>query len=374
MDRVARTSNDNCSDSETQQCSQNCASSHPLFNQARRNAWLPKRTITRTLLNVIFLSLITPFCLGKVACCIAFRGYSSHKIVFSATLFLMVFGASYNGLIDRCFQQLGEDWKDFSICDCIQGETKDLRSLIKATHILERKARQIPFLKEELHQLQSQLHVLSSDANTLARRAVSKVLQSYVSKGVTTWSIQKMLEKIMRKLDEDEVQMPDYALQSSGAHIVWSRTTRSYRHEGGNYFWGPIKVLPYVKSADVILQPDRSPGNCWPFPGHQGEALVKLATAIVPTAVTIDHISKNISPTAEISSAPKDFAIYGLKKEEEDGTFLGQFVYDAEGPMVQTFQLKGNSSDIITHVKLKVLSNWGKPAYTCVYRFRVHGD
>lgn len=25
-------------------------------------------------------------------------------------------------------------------------------------------------------------------------------------------------------------------------------------------------------------------------------------------------------------------------------------------------------------VELRVLSNWGHPEYTCIYRFRVHGE
>ncbi|XP_077159106.1 SUN domain-containing protein 3 [Paroedura picta] len=361
--------------SETQQLLENCANSHPLFNQTQRNAQLHKRSIIRVIINVAFLSLLAPFYLVKKACSIASSGSWSQKIVSWATLFLLVFGASSMGLIDGCFQLLGENWSDFSLCDCIQVETKDLRSLIKATHILERKAGEIPLLKEELQKLESQLRLLSSDVNCMAHRAVSEVLQSYTSKGVTKWSVQKMLKKLMDKLDEDEVQMPDYALQSAGADIVQSRTTRSYRHEGGHYSWRSIKVLPFVKSPGAMLQPDRSPGNCWSFPGQQGEAVVKLAVGIIPAAVTIDHISKNVSPTGEISSAPKEFAIYGLKEvDEDDGTFLGQFVYDAEGNMIQTFKLKGNSSEMMNYMKLKVLSNWGDPKYTCIYRFRVHGD
>ncbi|KAL8180047.1 UNVERIFIED_CONTAM: hypothetical protein K2H54_004461 [Gekko kuhli] len=193
--------------------------------------------------------------------------------------------------------------------------------------------------------------------------------------GVAPWSVQKMLKEQVDRVDEDGVRRPDYALQSAGARILHARTSRSYRHPGGSYFLGPIKVFPFVKSADAILQPDCSPGSCWPFPGRQGEAVVKLAAGIIPTAVTIDHISKNISPTGEISSAPKEFAVYGFKEAgEEDGAFLGQFVYDAEGNMAQTFELKGNSSRMTNYAKLEVLSNWGNPKYTCVYRFGVHGD
>ncbi|XP_042332866.1 SUN domain-containing protein 3 isoform X7 [Sceloporus undulatus] len=123
------------------------------------------------------------------------------------------------------------------------------------------------------------------------------------------------------------------------------------------------------------LKPNYYPGNCWPFPGNRGEIVVRLAKEIIPRAVTIEHISKKVSPTGEITSAPKDFVIYGLKEEKEErGTFLGQFVYDIEGDIIQTFQLKNEFPKFMGYVNLNVLNNWGHPNYTCIYRFRVHGD
>ncbi|XP_061441783.1 SUN domain-containing protein 3 isoform X5 [Rhineura floridana] len=284
--------------------------------------------------------------------------------------------ATYMGLLDgNKFQMFGEAWRDFSICDLIQGETKDLRSLIKANHSLGKKTLENLRLKEQVGKLQSELHDLRLGMKDIAHHAVSEVLEGYTSKGSTRWSIEKMLKKLMEKLDEDDVQMPDYALRSAGASIVQSRTTRSYRHDGGKYFWMSFIMLPFVKSPDVILQPNYHPGNCWSFPGNRGETVVRLAKEIIPRAVTIEHISKKVSPTGEISSAPKDFAIYGLQEEkEEQGTFLGQFLYDTEGDLIQTFQLKNESSEFMSYVKLNVLNNWGHPNYTCIYRFRVHGD
>uniref|UniRef100_A0A8D0BSF9 Sad1 and UNC84 domain containing 3 n=1 Tax=Salvator merianae TaxID=96440 RepID=A0A8D0BSF9_SALMN len=216
----------------------------------------------------------------------------------------------------------------------------------------------------------------------VALERVKQLCQS--QKDIRLWmclvSIEKMVNALIKKLDEDIVQMPDYALKSAGASIVQSRTTRSYRHDGGKYFWMSFIMLPFVKSPDVILQPNYHPGNCWSFPGNQGEAVIKLAKKIIPRSVTLEHISKKISPTGEISSVPKDFAVYvsiilGLRDEkEEEGMFLGQFLYDTEGELIQTFLLKNESPQFISHVKLKIVSNWGHPNYTCVYRFRVHGD
>ncbi|KAM6449358.1 SUN domain-containing protein 3-like isoform 3-T10 [Liasis olivaceus] len=353
-----------------------CMDSHPLFSCKRKNAEFPcppKKSVLRLICNLIILSL-TPFCLVRKVYCIISSGSSTWKIVIWVALFLLLFGATCMGLLEEN-GLFGDGWKDCSICELIQGGTKDLRSLMKANDILEKRSLEIPSLKEEVQLLQTQLQGLKLSMKDIAYDTVSEILKGYTSKGITRWTIEKMLKKLKEKLNEDDVQMPDYALKSAGASIVQSRTSRSYRHDGGKYFWMSFIILPFVRSPDIILQPSYHPGNCWPFPGSQGEAVIRLAMVIIPRAVTIQHISKKVSPTGEISSAPKDFAIYGLKAEnEEEGTFLGQFMYDTDRYLIQTFQLKNESSELMSYVKLKVLSNWGHPNYTCIYRFRVHGD
>ncbi|KAG8139614.1 hypothetical protein E2320_002383 [Naja naja] len=245
---------------------------------------------------------------------------------------------------------------------CLKEEEEEQRekrgkAVKKANYILQSKAREIQFLKEQKQKLQMQLQDLKLTMNNIAYNTVGQILEGYASKGITKWNIEKILKNLEQKLDEDIVQMIDYALQSTGASIVQSRTTRSYHYPDGNYSW------------------NYHLGNCWSFPGSQAETVIRLAKEIIPTAVTIQHISKKVSPTDEISSAPKDFAIYGLKaEEEEEGTFLGQFTYDMEGFLIQTFRLKNESSELMRYIKLKVINNWGHPKYTCIYRLRVHGD
>ena len=57
-------------------------------------------------------------------------------------------------------------------------------------------------------------------------------------------------------------------------------------------------------------QPDIYPGNCWAFRGSQGYLVVRLSMQIRPTTFTLEHIPKTLSPTGNITSAPKDFAVY----------------------------------------------------------------
>ncbi|XP_072184187.1 SUN domain-containing protein 3-like [Excalfactoria chinensis] len=125
-----------------------------------------------------------------------------------------------------------------------------------------------------------------------------------------------------------------------------------------------------------LTQPDNHPGNCWPFPRSQGHVVIKLPMAVFPTAVTINHeIPAGAYRADSISSAPKDFAVYGLKDEEdEEGIFLGEFTFVLGQAPGQTFPLKNKLSGLISYVRLQVLSNWGNPEYTCVYQFRLHGD
>ncbi|NWI98048.1 SUN1 protein, partial [Pitta sordida] len=120
--------------------------------------------------------------------------------------------------------------------------------------------------------------------------------------------------------------------------------------------------------------PDMYPGNCWAFKGSQGYLVVKLSMKIYPTAFTVEHIPKTLSPTGNITSAPRNFSVYGLDDEyQEEGKLLGEYVYDQEGEPLQMFPVMEENKDAFQIVELRIFSNWGHAEYTCLYRFRVHG-
>ncbi|XP_075790385.1 SUN domain-containing protein 3-like isoform X3 [Pelodiscus sinensis] len=172
--------------------------------------------------------------------------------------------------------------------------------------------------------------------------------------------------------NSDHIQREDFALKSMGASVV--KHSESYK-TGAQIcmFW---LCWEYSRSPDVILQRDNAPGNCWALRGSRGFVVVKLARVIQPLAVTLDHIAKKDSQTEEISSAPQNFAIYGLKEDfgEKGAAFLGEFVYDQDGFPVQTFKLEDANADQFRYLQLRVLSNWGHQNYTCIYGLRVHGN
>ncbi|NXX80585.1 SUN1 protein, partial [Urocolius indicus] len=120
--------------------------------------------------------------------------------------------------------------------------------------------------------------------------------------------------------------------------------------------------------------PDMYPGNCWAFKGSQGYLVIRLTMKIYPTAFTMEHIPKTLSPTGNITSAPRNFSVYGLDDEyQEEGQLLGEYMYDQEGEPLQMFRVMEMSEKAFQIVELRVLSNWGHAEYTCLYRFRVHG-
>ncbi|XP_059690579.1 LOW QUALITY PROTEIN: SUN domain-containing protein 3-like [Gavia stellata] len=230
-------------------------------------------------------------------------------------------------------------------------------------------------LPEKLRKLQEELYLLRWSLKDVTERALQEALKQAKLPGFTGWAVQEIINQVLEKLEEKQVPMPDYALKSSGAAVVHSRTSPSFRNRKGKVFLYSLPVLDYLRSPDVILEPENHPGNCWPLAGSQGHVLIRLSVPIVPRAVTVDHVSGTMFHRDSISRAPKDFAVYGLKEEqEEQGTFLGRFTFLATLNPTQTFQLKNELSGFVNYIKLQVLSNWGHPDYTCLYRFRVHGD
>lgn len=57
---------------------------------------------------------------------------------------------------------------------------------------------------------------------------------------------------------------------------------------------------------------------------------------------------------------------------DHNGELLGKFLYDDNGPTIQSFQIEDRGRSFL-YIEFKVYSNYGNPDYTCVYRLRVHG-
>ncbi|XP_054882065.1 SUN domain-containing protein 3-like isoform X1 [Poeciliopsis prolifica] len=168
---------------------------------------------------------------------------------------------------------------------------------------------------------------------------------------------------------------PNFALESQGANILHKMTSEAYdiNKEVGTF--GKLFKRPPIGPGIVIKGKNRlQPGKCWAFPGFQGRLGVSLSHPATIRHVSLGHIAKTVSPTSSVSSAPKEFSVYGKKNLEDEETHLGTFQYDEDGDQIQTFKLPADKVGSFRHVTLKVNSNWGHPDYTCLYNFRVHGE
>ncbi|NXK01190.1 SPAG4 protein, partial [Corythaixoides concolor] len=135
-----------------------------------------------------------------------------------------------------------------------------------------------------------------------------------------------------------------------------------------------------------------SPGSCWALRGHQGQVVIRLPARVHLSAVTVQHIHKEASPSGTVVSAPRDMAVFvslcwallagsgpggrpgQVDADGEEETLLGTFTYDTAREAIQTFRLKNAPFPrAFSHIKLLVKNNWGNPVYTCIYRVQVHG-
>uniref|UniRef100_A0A2K5Z7S9 Sad1 and UNC84 domain containing 5 n=1 Tax=Mandrillus leucophaeus TaxID=9568 RepID=A0A2K5Z7S9_MANLE len=184
---------------------------------------------------------------------------------------------------------------------------------------------------------------------------------------------QKVAQKIMKMIHGDYIEKPDFALKSTGASIDFEHTSATYNHEKAHSYWNWIQLWNYAQPPDVILEPNVTPGNCWAFEGNRGQVTIQLAQKVYLSNLTLQHIPKTISPSGSLDTAPKDFVIYGMEGSPKEEVFLGAFQFQPES-IIQMFPLQNQPARAFGAVKVKISSNWGNPAFTCLYRVRVHGS
>ncbi|VDP74553.1 unnamed protein product, partial [Schistosoma mattheei] len=169
----------------------------------------------------------------------------------------------------------------------------------------------------------------------------------------------------------------DYALESSGGSIVGTRCTKTYTEGAsllsifglplarlsnsprvmsvliriGNisqiktvvlapFFKGPYRRRR--KSVRTILQPGNNPGDCWPFHGSKGQAIIRLSSPIIISSVTLEHLPRELAPNGRLDSAPRDFLVKALQSEYDDGVVLGEFTYNVDGRPIQNFPIRAS--------------------------------
>ncbi|KAJ7170788.1 hypothetical protein C8R43DRAFT_1059475 [Mycena crocata] len=230
--------------------------------------------------------------------------------------------------------------------------------------------------------------------------------------------IADLVNKAVGMYGKDNIARTDYALHSSGAFIVPSLTSPTYEMRPSTVRG---KVIGYVTGNGFLvgrppvtaLHYDLHDGHCWPFAGMQGQLGVVLAAPVYIEDISIDHVSAETAVNMR-TSAPREMEVWAMvegrdniaklkawradkAERRENGESIedepvrpktlpkspeyiriASFRYDVRSPAnIQTFPVDQEIKDLgidFGIVVLMVKSNWGMDAFTCLYRFRVHGQ
>ncbi|KAG4947203.1 hypothetical protein AAZX31_15G210100 [Glycine max] len=281
--------------------------------------------------------------------------------------------------------QVQVDVVDKKIEDEVRGLRRELNEKIEEKgEILENGLKKMEAKNEELERYLSELKGEDWLSKEEFEKFVDEV-RSVKGSGYEGGGLDEIREfargvivKEIEKHAADGLGRVDYALASSGGAVV--KHSEVFDLVRGNWFLKSARngVHP---NAEKMLKPSfGEPGQCFPLKDSRGFVQIRLRTAIIPEAVTLEHVAKSVA--YDRSSAPKDCRVSGWLQEHnadsaintEKMHLLAEFTYDLEKSNAQTFNvLNSAASGVINTVRLDFTSNHGSPSHTCIYRFRVHG-
>jgi len=226
--------------------------------------------------------------------------------------------------------------------------------------------------------------------------------------------ITHMVDAAVSLMNKDSIAKPDYAMFSGGARVIPQLTSPVFevKPPGTGFslkgLWSG-KGGFYGRSPVTALHPDNHNGQCWPFAGQSGRLGVALAAPIYVEEITIDHLAKEVA--FDMRAAPRQIEVWGMVEGTDNAEKvkawkddlaakelvgpddipyppelpknpeflrLANFTYDINNSKnIQTFPVDSEIKKLGVDfgiVVLRVLSNWGRQEYSCVYRFRVHGQ
>ncbi|XWS74629.1 hypothetical protein CRYUN_Cryun01aG0014800 [Craigia yunnanensis] len=246
-------------------------------------------------------------------------------------------------------------------------------------------------LEEKSKGLDKSLSELKS-ANLLTKEEFEKIYEKMIKEkgenGKTENAVslsdigayaREIVKNEIEKHASDGLARADYALFSGGGKVV--RHSEPFLDGKGNNWFLKSSQNGVHRDADKMLKPSfGEPGRCFALKGSNGFVQIKLRTAIIPEAITLEHVAKSVA--YDRSSAPKDCRVSGwmqgrdldLLIDANKMFLLAEFTYDLEKSSAQTFDvLDAAGVGIVDTIRLDFSSNHGSTSHTCIYRLRVHG-
>jgi SUN domain-containing protein 1/2 len=236
-----------------------------------------------------------------------------------------------------------------------------------------------------------------------------------------------LVDSAVSQYGKDTIARPDFALHSSGAKTIPTLTSPTFEIRPPNLRSQLVSLVTgsgYAIGRPPVtaLHHELHSGHCWPFAGTEGQLGVALAAPTYISEVTIDHVAKEVA--FDMRSAPREMEVWGMvegkdnirkikiwqaekaasreqarKAAKEKGVSfveavvpaypktlpktpqyirIANFTYNIHASRnIQTFPIDEEIRELGVDfgiVVLRIKSNWGTDAYTCLYRLRVHGE
>merc|ERR1712083_1274821 len=178
------------------------------------------------------------------------------------------------------------------------------------------------------------------------------------SGGLSREEVFKIVKNALIQYDADKTGLFDYALETAGGSVISTRCTETFVQKTAMYSIFGIPIWYPSNNPRTIIQPGVQPGECWAFKGSSGYIVIQLSEPIVPTRFSMEHISKSMSPSGKIDSAPKDFEVYGLRHEKDTQPVkLGEYFYSQDKDPLQFYEVQNATSEAFPFIELDVMSN-----------------
>ncbi|CRL05344.1 CLUMA_CG018268, isoform A [Clunio marinus] len=221
-------------------------------------------------------------------------------------------------------------------------------------------------------EIKKQITISFDEQNTASKANIG------VSGTLTEADVLKIVKDVLAVYDADKTGLADFALESAGGQVLSTRCTENYQIKSAEISIFGIPLWYPSNTPRTVISPSVQPGECWAFQGFPGFLVVKLNNMINISGFTMEHISQSLAPNGIIDSAPNNFSVWGLTTEmDKDPVNFGNYHYSADenAASLQYFPVQNREiNQPYQIIELRVESNHGNPSYTCLYRFRVHGN
>ncbi|XP_061204567.1 uncharacterized protein LOC133209776 [Neopsephotus bourkii] len=266
----------------------------------------------------------------------------------------------------------------------------------------------------------------------VTERALHEALKRSKLPGFSGLAVQEIINQVLEKLEESQVPVTDYALKSSGAAVIPEYTSPSFWNMADKVILYSLPAVDYVRSPELILEvgaPRNRKTKGWVGGGgctHAAESCVYpyLCSSKLAFPVTFLYGPTHCLPAEHFlcqtaSGPPFEPALLegptlcwqallalilgthpaaclhsasAVLKGSCDMWILNNccsvWYWLSEDAVVSSIELNAREektthlfssfqnelSGFVNYILLQVLSNGGHPDYTCIYRFRVHGD